>query len=144
MDGCLAKPIGVETLLVAVAKALEGAPVAPQSVVDLNTALERLGGNRALLGKLAGQFLAGSDDLMNTLRSSNRDRDSATLGLIAHRLKGQAATFDAAVIVETASRLESHAGKADWPSIQDEMARLEAAMPALKEALGGLRSEPKS
>jgi hypothetical protein len=69
LPSVLAKPIGADALLRAVADALgeraattveaaEALPVAPAgAAVDLDAAPERLGGT-ALLSKLAGQFLA--------------------------------------------------------------------------------------
>jgi signal transduction histidine kinase/DNA-binding response OmpR family regulator len=152
MDDCLAKPIGADALFRAVSVALgeratataevaEGPPAAPAgAVADLDAAVWRLEGKVALLSKLANQFLASAGELRERLFAAARDRDASALGLAAHRLRGQAATFDAAVIVETATQLERLADEGDWPAIATELARLEDALPALLRALTAFRA----
>jgi signal transduction histidine kinase/DNA-binding response OmpR family regulator len=137
MDDCLTKPVDAKRLL-----AMLGglAPAAqpqkdPAAVADLSAALGRLGGDAALLRHVAGRFLAEADEALEALRAAAGSRDGPALRLAAHRLKGQAATFDAAQVANQASALEDIAERGDWEAVGEELAGLESALPRLCQAL---------
>ena len=73
---------------------------------DLDTALERLGGNRALLEQLllnfAGQFGRAADEVDELIRADRKDEAAAR----AHQIGGAAGNLGAATLHAAANRLE--------------------------------------
>jgi signal transduction histidine kinase/CheY-like chemotaxis protein/HPt (histidine-containing phosphotransfer) domain-containing protein len=122
MTDYLSKPLRSEQLLRAVRSHLarqsvnRATPVAarpPESgdvadkVVDFEAALGRLEGRSDFLRRLAEQFRSNLHAHLATIRRAVTERDTKTLAGAAHRLKGEAATFDAGRVMMLAEELET-------------------------------------
>ncbi|MBX3437645.1 MAG: Hpt domain-containing protein, partial [Planctomycetaceae bacterium] len=75
-------------------------------VIDRESALQRLGGNEQLFGRMAQFFLSDSPHLVNQLRKGLQTRDAELVTRAAHSLKGLASNFDARMVVDAAQQLE--------------------------------------
>lgn len=119
MDGYLAKPIDVSTLLSSIGSLLGLTPVRPLSsvgklpskagIIDLSTALNRLGGNRSLLIRLVQRFCASLPDETAALQQALAQGERGEIQQIAHRLKGQVSVFTAAEAEQCLAALEAQA-----------------------------------
>jgi two-component system sensor histidine kinase EvgS len=80
--------------------------------VDLNWAfaVERLGGDEAMAGRLLQILLRELSAQRAELATLGRRRDRTRLKLLAHRLGGQVANFEAAKCAAALARLEAAAG----------------------------------
>jgi CheY-like chemotaxis protein len=115
MDAYIAKPLRAGQLL-ALAEAVAAAPDEkhaveqtlrpPISTHDFSTSLNRLEGNHDLLLEQMQFFLEDSPILVRDIRSALEGKDVKRLHMAAHRLRGLSSTFDAADVVNAASRLE--------------------------------------
>ncbi len=132
LDEYLVKPVSSARLLEVIAHCL-GRP-AP---IDLASPLRRLQGREDLLKKLAGEFLTGLEELLTRMRSALEERDGPALAFAAHKLKGQAATFEATAVIAAAAELESAAWQSDWAAVDNGLERLDRALPPLRDALRG-------
>jgi two-component system sensor histidine kinase/response regulator len=110
-------------------------------VCDLETATERVGGDRELLAELAGMFLDDHRQLLANIQSALERRDGDALERAAHKLKGSVGSFearpayDAAYRMEVAGREANFAGaEAVRAELEEEIARLCAALTAFQEA----------
>jgi signal transduction histidine kinase/CheY-like chemotaxis protein len=150
MTDFLTKPIDAERLLRVVANLVQEPPCADttarpgrgdtrseryEGVADMEAALRRLQGNTALLGKVAEQFLAGSDQALANIREAVASTDSEALMQAAHRLRGQASTFDAHPVIDVAARLEALGRQGDLLAAGELLADLEASLTALRQEL---------
>jgi CheY-like chemotaxis protein len=152
MDDYISKPIQAETFL-AVVEGRRGAadrpdpeegreprPKASGAVFDLEEALARARGKRALLRKMAELFLADAPGLLAQIRTSMAAHDHPALERAAHRIKGSAANLSAARVARAAARLEEmardgHLAEADvvCAELDDQVVRLEQALVILEE-----------
>jgi two-component system, sensor histidine kinase and response regulator len=125
MDMYIAKPLDKQELLNALdtySRAgdflAETAPAAQPPTLDVTRALERTGGDRALLNEICELFLQESSSLVNQLSRSINEDEPDEVRRIAHRLKTSAGTiggvraYEAAVAVEHMSQLGSIANMA--------------------------------
>jgi HPt (histidine-containing phosphotransfer) domain-containing protein len=94
----------------------------------LSVALERMGGNEEFLAKMAGLFLAETSGVIEKLQDAWKAGQAVEMEGGAHRLKGQAATFEATLVVRLAAEMERQArqGRLDQagellPSLRTEM-----------------------
>src|SRR4029079_11594875 len=151
MDGYVTKPIdGVEltriiSQLVPAAAAqgpVPGAPVpvapvaASQPAFDERFIRARLGDNAQLFAKLVRLFLGDSPARMRAMRRAISTGDGEALREAAHALKGAAANFAAAPVVEAARRLEFQGRNGDLHESAATYAVLTREMPRLRRALG--------
>src|SRR5690606_2060633 len=104
MDAYLAKPIDVQGLLEMIegvrrsdndssAKPMSGAHAtasASEGVIDIEAAMQRLGGDMALLGELATMFAEDVPPLLAKLERSIIENDAPAVQRAAHSLKGLA------------------------------------------------------
>ena len=138
MDGHIAKPIDARKLLDALASRL-ASPAEPPvreiqvslPVADLPRAMARLLGNRELLRKLAESFVASVPGIEDKLRSAIGRRDAPALVFLAHRLRGQAAAFDAAQLIAAVQAVELHGREKRWDGIDQSFAQLVQRMQEL-------------
>ena len=141
MDGYVAKPVRPHELYAAVEglhRALRR-EFAPVDVSMWDAALERVGGDEAMLRDLAEMFFAECPKLMQQIREHLAGADGPELRRAAHTLKGSAQVFGAEQTAEAAHRLEeigreeafADAGEA-LALLEDEVARL---LPALRERI---------
>ncbi|MDZ4804101.1 MAG: response regulator [Candidatus Eisenbacteria bacterium] len=144
MDDYLAKPLRPEELAAALDRHAPDEPAGPdgmEGVVRMNELLERVGGDRVLLGRLIDIFLA---DLPGTLASIKRavaDNDAPALFSAAHSLKGAVANLAAHRVVEAAHTLEemgrSGALQGAMPALNRLEQEITIARPALEAARAG-------
>jgi CheY-like chemotaxis protein/HPt (histidine-containing phosphotransfer) domain-containing protein len=151
MDDYIAKPVDARKLLQAVASRLEPAQAPPDAgrgevdgsterpppVADLSRALGRLLGNRMLLATLIEGFVDEALPARAKLEEAVLRRDSAAVAFAAHRLRGQAAAFDAAPLVAALERAESECRNESWEAVD---AAFEAVGTRLEELLLVLRA----
>jgi HPt (histidine-containing phosphotransfer) domain-containing protein len=108
--------------------------------LDYKMALDRLGGDSALLAELAGMFEEEYPRLLEAVRRGLSAGDGQAVNAAAHQLKGLLAQFaadrarDVALLVETAGR----AG--DLQQAAEAFAELERAMEALRPELKAMIS----
>ncbi len=151
MDGYVTKPIdGVELTRIisqlVPAAAAQGpvpaatVPVAPvaagQPAFDERFIRARLGDNAQLFAKLVRLFLGDSPARMRAMRRAINTGDGEALREAAHALKGAAANFAAAPVVEAARRLEFQGRDGDLHESVATYAVLTREMPRLRRALG--------
>jgi CheY-like chemotaxis protein/HPt (histidine-containing phosphotransfer) domain-containing protein len=155
MDGYLAKPVRISEVLAALAEHLPGAPLSggqPRcenqfvrqseqlernvKYMDVDGALDRLGGDRELLAELAGLFCEEGPRLLGEAEQALAAGDAAAAQNAAHQLKGLLAQFCAADAREAAWQLELEARRADLMAAKP---RLEALRARLGEVLPELR-----
>jgi CheY-like chemotaxis protein len=154
MDAYVAKPINVAELLSVVESVSRSAVgidshktqlVQPRkiqktamperaTIVDVDSALQRLGGNLELFHELIACFQDDAPQLLSTIETAFDARDAESLQRAAHSLKGLALNFGANDLVAAAARLESLGADGDISSAQDGLA-------ATKGELDRLRSE---
>lgn len=77
-----------------------------EALVDLDAALERLGGDRELLESVVEMVLESCPSLIAKVREAVLNRDAKSLEFAAHTLRGLIANFGAAAICELAFQLE--------------------------------------
>jgi PAS domain-containing protein len=81
---------------------------------DMTRALERLQGDRALLLRIAAQFVGEAPRTRDRLRDAIIGRDRVATELVSTRLRGQAASFDAHALLSGLVPLENAATRGDW------------------------------
>jgi len=150
MDGYVTKPIdGVELARIisqlvpaaavqgpVPAAAVQVAPVAGRAAFDERFTRARLGDNAQLFAKLVRLFLGDSPARMQAMRRAINTGDGEALREAAHALKGAAANFAAAPVVEAARRLEFQGTNGDLHESVATYAVLTREMPRLRRALG--------
>ena len=141
MDGYVAKPVRPHELYAAVEGCGPNAEAGLLASADVpfawDAALERVGGDEAMLRDLAEMFFAECPKLMQQIREHLAGADGPELRRAAHTLKGSAHVFGAEATAAAAHRLEeigreeafADAGEA-LALLEDEVARL---LPALRE-----------
>ena len=140
MDGYVAKPVRPHELYAAVEglhRALRREFAPADVFFEWDAALERVGGDEAMLRDLAEMFFAECPKLMQQIREHIAGADGPELRRAAHTLRGSAQVFGAEATAEAAHRLEeigreeafADAGEA-LALLEDEVARL---LPALRE-----------
>ncbi len=125
MDEHIAKPVDAARLLSAIAD-FAGPPSRPPPahrdavdgegvpVLNLTLALARLQGNRGLLDRIIVHFRSEAASGVRQLRHAVDRQDKGSLGYAAHRLRGQASSLDAEVLVRALQALERDAAAASW------------------------------
>jgi signal transduction histidine kinase/CheY-like chemotaxis protein len=115
MDGYVSKPIQVTQLFRTIDEVLAGghsdqatvalglAPV----VFDRAATLERVGGDKELLGQIARLFVAECPQQMQQIREAIRGQDATALERAAHKFRGMVSNFCASSAVSAAEELEA-------------------------------------
>jgi two-component system, sensor histidine kinase and response regulator len=143
MDAYIAKPVQADVLIRAVEEAVFGPDrgEAPGSggpsqgpLMDPAAALDRVGGDRDLLGQMAEQFLEECPRLMATLGEGLARHDAPRATAAAHDLKNWVGNFAAPPVFEALAALEELV-RAGAP------AGAEVAYSALEHDLGRLAEE---
>lgn len=110
----------------------------PESVLDLQLALARVGGDKELLREIAVLFIEERPRAVAEIQEAIAAQDAAKLENAAHALKGSVANFGARDAVEAAFRLEQM-GRAKEMSEAGEMVRkLESALSVVCAELSAL------
>ncbi len=131
MDDHISKPVDARRLLDVVAARIESRLASLEEperrkettsrVVDLERALARLQGNRELLARLASQFRQEAVRALDRLRQGVRRRDKVAVAYDAHRLRGQAMSFDAEALASSLGVLELAAGREAWADVESAL-----------------------
>ncbi|MCS7041800.1 MAG: PAS domain S-box protein [Bryobacteraceae bacterium] len=148
MDAYLAKPVRMGELLQVLRRFLPG--IAPQpaaeiahaplreldvNYIDVKGALDRLGGDSALLAELAGLFLEEGPRLLSELDDALRQGDAHAAQNAAHQLKGLLAQFCAERQRVAAWEVELAARQADLVAAREKAALLRQALDSLRPEL---------
>ena len=149
MDAYVTKPIdGVElnrvmarlvptTAALPIPAAVPAAPVAAaRPAFDERFIRARVGHDAQLFAKLVRLFLGDSPTRMRAMRRAINRGDGEALREAAHALKGAAANFAAAPVVEAARQLECQGKNGDLHESMATYAVLTREMPRLRRALG--------
>jgi PAS domain S-box-containing protein len=104
-------------------------------VLNLATALSRLGGDRALLRDMAGFFLEDADQLLNSIDSALERGDAEQVQRNAHSIKGLAANFNAEPCVTVAQTIEDTAKQKKLDGVRLRLSSLRLEVNRLIDAL---------
>jgi HPt (histidine-containing phosphotransfer) domain-containing protein len=99
--------------------------------VDLQAALERFGGNRAILAELIEMSRTDARKLVETIRKGLDSRDFEAVSRAAHNLQGLALNLDAAPTVATARVVEQAADDSDAQAATAALVGLEVELAAM-------------
>ena len=152
MDDYLTKPVSPVALTQTVERIVEhrssnpqpsGSPSSASSepILDPNAALERVDGDRELLGEIIALFQQDIDSLLQELEQAVQAKDSEAIMRTAHRLKGSVATFAAKPATEAALRLETMGRNSDTADAASAFRTLQAELNRLLPALESLKVE---
>jgi two-component system, sensor histidine kinase and response regulator len=110
-----------------------------QGIMSLNRsiALERVGGDEALLQEIAGLFLEDYPNLITQIQQAVGAKDAHSLERAAHSLKGSLSNFGSDAAYQAAFDLEQ-IGRSK------SMERSEAALAHLEEVMNHVRPELES
>ena len=140
MDGYVAKPVRPHELYAAVEglhSALGRETASADVSFEWDAALERVGGDEAMLRDLVEMFFAECPKLMQQIREHIASAGGPELRRAAHTLKGSAHVFGAAAAAEAAHRLEEIGREEAFVDAEDALALLEdevaRLLPALRE-----------
>ena len=106
MDGHLAKPIGRAALAETLAAALAARGRDGAARGEPDVALERLGGDAALLARVRAAFVSGAAPTIAALRAALAAEDAVEARRCAHKLKGGAAAAGAQSMLRLAEDVE--------------------------------------
>ena len=104
------------------------------STLDYSLALERVGGDEALLREIAQLFLDEYPELMQSLKKAVTDGQAEEVYRAAHTLKGSLGTLAAETAFQCALRLETMGRQRD-------LAEAAAGLSSLAESLAKLDAE---
>jgi two-component system sensor histidine kinase/response regulator len=105
---------------------------------NLELALERVGGDDALLRELAALFIEESSGALDHLRQAVEAHKLTAIQHLAHTLKGAASNFCADRTCEAALRLEMLGRAGTLDGVGPALAELESAMSSLCPQLAEL------
>lgn len=111
MDAYMSKPVSSEALFSIIEKYAGGHPgdeeTGDKEPVDTAKLMERMGGDKELLGELVALFLDESPRLLAQIREAVINNQPEILRTAAHSLKGSVGNFAAPEAAAAASRLET-------------------------------------
>jgi two-component system, sensor histidine kinase and response regulator len=152
MDDHIAKPVDAARLLSAIAhlagpRFVPPAPPGPDRdrdrpegegvpVLNLNVALARLQGNRGLLDRIIVHFRSEAAGGVRQLRQAVERKDKAAIGYAAHRLRGQASSLDAELLVRALHALE-RAATESWEGTTTSLLAVERELDRVFAELRG-------
>lgn len=109
-------------------------------VLDLDAALERVGGDEDLLREIGALFLQEYPPAISDLRTAVADRDSKLIERKAHSLKGSVLTFGSGVAYEATLELEMQGRSGDLSEVDSNFERAELSLARLCNELRTLIS----
>jgi HPt (histidine-containing phosphotransfer) domain-containing protein len=110
----------------------------PESVLDLQLALSRAGGDIQLLREIAVLFIEECPRGFAEIQAAVERGDSAALESAAHALKGSVANFGARAAVDAAFRLEQMGRTKELSEAEGMVRVLEGALSAVCTELATL------
>jgi signal transduction histidine kinase/DNA-binding NarL/FixJ family response regulator/HPt (histidine-containing phosphotransfer) domain-containing protein len=108
---------------------------------DLSEALQRVDGDRELLGELAGIFLDSYPDYLVSIQQALAQNDAQALSFAAHALKGSIGNFIKTGPFETARTLESLGRQSTMAETAELFQQLKNELAHLQPVLASLRLE---
>ena len=111
---------------------------APKSVLDLQLALSRVGGDKQLLREIAILFIEECPRAFAEIQEAVAAGNAAKLENAAHALKGSVANFGARNAVETAFSLEQMGRANEMSAAEGKLRELESALSAVCTELATL------
>jgi two-component system, sensor histidine kinase and response regulator len=152
VDDYLTKPIRTDDFFAALERIRRGVPTQQASkpepeqrsssvAFDLNAALERVDGDRALLQEIARLFEEECPKLMAEIHVALEKGDASALEHQAHTLKGSSANLGAHGTSHAAAELEQSARAGDLARSREILENLEREIALLHQALATLFSE---
>ena len=128
MDEYLTKPLDPKQLYAAVERAWTGSTKAGPHLTTVpngyEAVLARVGGDVQLLADISQLFVDEVPRHLAQIRSALDARDACALRRAAHGLKGAAANFDAAAVVDAARTLEEMGRSGDFINEENTWIRL--------------------
>lgn len=106
-----------------------------EPIYDVDQALERLGGDRALLREIALIYFEDSPGMTRRIIEGAQSGDLHAVHKAAHALKGLAATFEATELVGVCRDAELAASEGQLDAVRTAAAELEPAVRRLDAAL---------
>jgi CheY-like chemotaxis protein len=149
MDEYISKPINVIELMEVLESFSDSTiPVLPHPeqshpALDKRVALNRVGGDQALLIDLGRLFGGESARLLAAIHDAADLKDTEALQNAAHSLKGSVATFAAYEAVEAALKVERLARSGDLTGINDAISSLAFEIERVLSALAELADDPE-
>ena len=132
MDGYVSKPIDAKTLLATVLKfcsVVEPSHIennmSTEGTIDLEGLLERCGGSKDLVHKIAQKFAETGPGMVAQVRDAIRSQDADAIYRSAHQLKGASATMGAIKLASVAADIEMLGREGDVNGASDRLASLE-------------------
>lgn len=135
MDGYVTKPIRTEQLQEILDK-VSGQGRSPDQTsdvgpiedardsIDVETALDRLGGDGELFKELARIFVEGCPAAIDEIRDGLEKRDAAALERASHTLKGSSVQLGAVALGRTAAEIEMCARSGNLTDVEQHIRRL--------------------
>ena len=119
----------------------EGTGVGASGVFDLQAALDRVDGDRALLREIVQIFFEDASGRMVEIQEAIARQDGPALERAAHTLKGSVGNFGAQYVYEAAVALEKKGRSRDFTGIDTLYARLKEEMARFEHALAPFGEE---
>ncbi len=151
MDDYLTKPIDAERLIrkvesiagaisdhtTGVATALEpvSASASADALWDPDIAINRLGGDKALLLDMIGFFLEDAPGLLDTMVASINSADHSELARAAHSMKGLCSNFEATEATQAALAIQQHAEQVEIQEAKSCLEKLKHDLQLLSDQL---------
>jgi CheY-like chemotaxis protein/HPt (histidine-containing phosphotransfer) domain-containing protein len=153
MDGYVSKPLKLEELISAIAKATSGRPISgnppggsrpAEDVFDRSLALNGIDGDLTLFSEIVKIFVDSYPQMMSQLSEAIRQGNASELESVAHALKGSASNFGAHNAVKLAQKLETLGKSRALGPAKDVLAELELEIERLRKALEESLAETKA
>jgi PAS domain S-box-containing protein len=141
MDGYLSKPIRIDELKQAMSEIEKTrspnlSPEHPfRAIGQLNSLLDSVMGDRALLAEMAELWLDDSEKQERQIRAGFDSGDAIMIQRAAHALKGSVGTFQASAAQEAASQLEIFAKDANFAGARKAFERLSTQIDLVRQDL---------
>ena len=149
MDGYLSKPIRIDELKQAISEVEKAGDAGPspaqnsfRAIGRLESLLDAVMGNRALLVEMAGLWLADSAKQEKQIRDGLDSGDAMMVQRAAHALKGSVGTFQACAAQEAANQLEISAKGADLVGARKAFEMLSTQIDLVRQDLRELARAP--
>lgn len=151
MDGYVTKPIRVEALKQAMEDlkhttmpAVSGVdfdPASADAIGSLESLLDGVMGDRALLAEMAELWLKDSEAQVSQIRLGIEQGDCLVIQRAAHAIKGSVGTFQAAAAFQSAKELEMVAKSGNLEAAKQLFATLTVHIEDVRRALRALAKE---
>ncbi|WP_197992895.1 PAS domain S-box protein [Gimesia aquarii] len=112
-----------------------------QSVINMQTALSRVGDDKEILNDMVNYFFEDSPSLLDEIRKRVQSGDIDEMVRAAHSLKGLCANFEAHAAVQSAKTIEDMKNATDLSSVTKIIDELEVELNLLSEELTRWQSE---